>query len=407
MPRTRILPVARSFCGAVSMIVWLIANTPVSSVAADGDPVAIQTWPDGRVDIENHWGLRVIVASGVAADEKLDPSFQKHVAIGTGIDHVWSRRPNQDAASWNPASGQPLPPGAIGVTSLLGPDRDAVGWLVRTDGVTLAVLAESSAGGVALLKEAAATGAANTRIDAVVLPSPAGDRVAGNAVVSWINTIQPRFVLIPSGIAAEAAERFAKQINSLGELTQIDHNTFAIARAGDRRQTTRLVTLQSTPFELSEELETLVRKMEASCARSQVVFRALSANQLNFRPANGTHTPRWNAEHMMGRQLLFFSQIYHALDPAIPVMDLNPQQMPADYAAAHPDWDGHEEARQMQRVSDFTRRFAYLLRGVNLDTRAPGSRWTLRGLLRQMERHYDDHTANTKKKFELADWPDQ
>ncbi|WP_372895505.1 DinB family protein, partial [Stieleria sp.] len=167
------------------------------------------------------------------------------------------------------------------------------------------------------------------------------------------------------------------------------------------------VKLNHQPHELSEELETLMKQMEASCDRSQAVFSRLSGNQLNFRPANGTHTPRWNAEHMMGRQLLFFSQIYHALDPTIPVMDLNPKQMPPDYVPAHPDWDGKEEARQMQRVSDFTRRFAYLLRGINLDVRAPGSRWTLRGLLRQMDRHYDDHTANTKKKFELAGWPDE
>ena len=108
---------------------------------------------------------------------------------------------------------------------------------------------------------------------------------------------------------------------------------------------------------------------------------------------------------MMGRQLMFFSQIYHEVDPAIPVIDLNPKQMPPDYSAAHPDWDGQEETRQMNRVSEFTRRFAYLLRDVNLDVRAPGSRWTLRGLLRQMERHYDEHTANTVKKFDLPDWP--
>lgn len=81
------------------------------------------------------------------------------------------------------------------------------------------------------------------------------------------------------------------------------------------------------------------------------------------------------------------------------------KQMPPDYSAAHPDWDGAEEARQMKRVSEFTRRFAYLLHDAKLQAKAPGSRWTLVGLLRQMERHYDEHTANTIKKFELPDWP--
>ena len=69
----------------------------------------------------------------------------------------------------------------------------------------------------------------------------------------------------------------------------------------------------------------------------------------------------------MGRELVFFSQIYNAVDPMIPVMDLNPKQMPKDYEFAHPDWTGAEEARQMQRVAAFTRRFAYLLDKMELD----------------------------------------
>ena len=109
----------------------------------------------------------------------------------------------------------------------------------------------------------------------------------------------------------------------------------------------------------------------------------------------------------MGRELLFFSQIFHAMDPMIPVMDLNPKQMPPDYQAKHSDWDGKEEARQMERVTAFTNRFTYLLRDLPLDDRAPGSRWTLRGLLRQMDRHYSEHTSNVVKKFDLPDWPSE
>jgi hypothetical protein len=147
--------------------------------------------------------------------------------------------------------------------------------------------------------------------------------------------------------------------------------------------------------------------MERACRDSQEVFAPLSVAQMNFQPANGTHTPRWNAEHMMGRQFLFFSQIYAAIDPTFSAIDLNPAQMPTDYKPAHPDWTGAEEARQMERVSQYVRRFAYLLDGIELDESAPGSRWTLRRLLRQMEAHFDEHTANVQKKFELADWPGQ
>ena len=91
--------------------------------------------------------------------------------------------------------------------------------------------------------------------------------------------------------------------------------------------------------------------------------------------------------------------------PATATVDLNPPQMPADYAPAHPDWTGAEEARQIERVARFTRRFADLLDRVDLDDQLQGSPWTLRRLLEQMERHYTEHTANVIKKFGLADWP--
>ncbi|MEO1498123.1 MAG: DinB family protein [Planctomycetota bacterium] len=158
----------------------------------------------------------------------------------------------------------------------------------------------------------------------------------------------------------------------------------------------------------NEELAELFAAMEASCEASQEVFRPLSAGQMNWRPPDGSHTPRWNAEHMTGRQLLFFSQIYAAIDPETHrVVDINPQQMPADYEAAHSDWTGDQEAAQMQAVSEYVRGFAALLEGEDLDTKAPGSRWTLRGLLKQMDRHFEEHTANVKKKFALDGWPPQ
>ena len=144
----------------------------------------------------------------------------------------------------------------------------------------------------------------------------------------------------------------------------------------------------------------------AILAQVQKVFADLSTKQMNHRPADGTHTPRWNAEHMMGRELGFFTRVYDGLDTGIRAIDLNPQQMPPDYVAAHPDWDGAEEARQLERVLAFTRRFAYRLDGIDLDERPAGSPWTLRGLLEQMHRHYGEHTANVRKKFELPDWPE-
>ncbi|CAN0350405.1 unnamed protein product, partial [Ectocarpus sp. 4 AP-2014] len=144
----------------------------------------------------------------------------------------------------------------------------------------------------------------------------------------------------------------------------------------------------------------------ASCERSQKVFQPLSAAQMSWQPPNGTHSPRWNAEHMMGRQLLFFSQIFAEIDPARhEAINLNPAQMPPDYRSAHPKWTGAEEAAWMKKVSEYIQGHAYLLEGLDLKAQAPGSRWKLGALLRQMDRHFDEHTANVVKKQQLAEWP--
>lgn len=164
--------------------------------------------------------------------------------------------------------------------------------------------------------------------------------------------------------------------------------------------------LLDAPQPIPDHLRPLFDRMEAANRRSQDVFRNLSVEEMNFKPSNGTHTPRWNAEHMAGRQLLFFSQIYHELDESIPVVDWNPKQMPKDYVARHPDWSGADEARMMQRVDTFCRRYAYLLKDIPLDAKPPATNWpTLESLLLQMERHYGEHTLNVQKKFELPDWP--
>lgn len=172
-------------------------------------------------------------------------------------------------------------------------------------------------------------------------------------------------------------------------------------------------TLPSPPeeapkVESSSELTWLLVRMDVSSLASQRVFEELSTEQMNWRPPNGSHTPRWNAEHLMGRQLLFFSQIYAAIDPERhAVIDLNPAQMPPDYVAAHPEWSGADEAAWMKRVSEYVQGHAYLLDGLDLDATAPGSRWKLRALLLQMDRHFYEHTANVVKKFELEGWPSE
>jgi hypothetical protein len=382
----------------VAPIAMLLASALPTVKAADGDPIAIRQWPDGVFRVETHWGLELGVLPSEATDRPADATDRHDVALGTKIDHVLARRPNQDAVSWEPA-GESEEVDSIHVSSVLGGEHDSDALLVRVDGVGILFVSESMSDPSADRNLTLANS-----IDVIVLS--AGQRLPlTNQFARWIKLTKPRFVLLNADAPDGAAEKLCDLIGASKDVRRPSHNTFAIAKASDHDRSTRVVRLNSVPWQMPEELEKLFSAMEASCRESQAVFEKLSVEQLNFRPSNGTHTPRWNSEHMMGRQLLFFSQIYHAVDPMIPVMDLNPKQMPPDYVAAHPDWDGKEEARQTNRVSEFSRRFAYLLEDIDLDDKAPDSRWTLRGLLRQMERHYEEHTSNTTKKFELVDWP--
>ncbi|MEM6689441.1 MAG: DinB family protein, partial [Planctomycetota bacterium] len=91
-------------------------------------------------------------------------------------------------------------------------------------------------------------------------------------------------------------------------------------------------------------------KMGEAMEASAKIFEGLTAEQMNFRPSDGSHTPRWNAEHLRAAQLRFFSSIYHALDPSVKEIKEGPKQMPADYKPANPKWSGAEEAKAMREA---------------------------------------------------------
>ncbi|MEM9589642.1 MAG: DinB family protein, partial [Planctomycetota bacterium] len=341
------------------------------------------------VSIETHWGLEIRVADDSDALPKSSTSWSRTITWSQTLDHVLSRLPNQAEAEWYRSEDSPnKDPNAVHVSSV---DPRAI--RVTVDDATILLLGDVTA---EWLKQADL----GTEVDALV--------IQGNTASQFDKTVRQKLMrqLNPKCILVHSADRelagppaTSRQAN----WEQRSHNTVAVSSTAEGRQ---LIQLGSQPWQMPDDLRKAFEAMEKSCNESQAVFDKLSVKQLNFRPSNGTHTPRWNCEHMMGRQLLFFSQIYHELEPAISVMDLNPKQMPPDYVAAHADWDGAEEARQMQRVSAFCRRFAYLLEDQPLDQKAPGSRWpTLQALLDQMARHYGEHTANTVKKFDLPDWP--
>lgn len=376
-------------------MVLLCAN---SLSAAVGDPLAVRLWPGGVVTVETHWGLTLQISDDATQPGEALANVDKIVSTSDKLHHFLAREPNDDVVTWAARSAANKAgweaPDVISVISSGGGravriDVDGVRVIV---GAAPAILADQS---LRLLGE---------RTDVLVITSSVTGPAETEAVTKMVSLIGPRTILL-SGTGDEAVSAAERLQSVTADVTVINHNTLAVASTKDAAKT-RIVVASTEPWEMPADLSKLFAAMEKSCEDSQQIFAKLSIQQMNFKPANGTHTPRWNTEHMMGRQLQFFSQIYHAVDATIPVMDLNPKQMPPDYRFRHADWTGAEEARQMDRVSKFTRRFAYLLDGLDVNKRAPGSRWpSLQALLGQMFRHYSEHTANTVKKFDLPGFP--
>lgn len=395
----------------------------VSATADEGEPVAVRFWPGEGVTIETMWnlhvGLRINAANRVAirrvpdvvltdAEQPLeskgdDKQMQVHNwNEAEGSSYVLDRLPNTDAATWKMGDESEKPSSnAVRISKLVftssGSKDPLVISKIEVDGVTIVDARSTADVFLKAIQENVEPAKAIQNVDALLLSHPKNDAESCAQIAK---------LLAPSTIVLSAAGAFEK-IGDV-EVTKVSHNTIALSKPKSRPDGTRWVALADQTWTMPEEVATLFQKKEAACADSRGLFAKLSVKQLNFKPSNGTHTPRWNTEHMMGRELQFFSQIYGAVDPSIREINLNPKQMPKDYEFKHPDWTGVEEAEQTVRVEEFTRRFAYLLEGMDLDKRAKGSRfWTPRRLLKQMERHYKEHTDNVRKKMKLAEWPSE
>lgn len=429
----------------LSSIALLNTAIPSSTQADPNMPVAVRWWGQGMVSIETWWHGPIVIdpyGEGIgynvpelAADLVLvthehadhnnveavagDPKVVRGLNADGGVrsvHHVLDRRANQDQVQWRDARLRiARGPHPVTVTSIpawhdntQGSERGAVAmFLVEVDGVRIlhaADLGQTELNDMQL--EAAG------EVDVLLLPVGGVYTIDGPQAWKIVQQLKPRMV-VPLHYKTDALtiplqpiDSFVSHIPAEWKLTKVAHNTLAVDESEKPPfPQGEVVVLDHKPWQPAGELATLLDKMDVACQASQGVFAPLTANQMNWRPPNGSHTPRWNTEHMLGRQLGFFSQIYADIDPAFKHIDLNPKQMPDDYQVAHADWTGGEEARQMQRANAYVRRFAYLLDGVDLDATAPGSRWKLGALLKQMDRHFAEHTANVKKKFELEGWP--
>ncbi len=398
--RRTMISVAHSMLG-----IFLLFVLAEPANANDGDPVAIRYWPGGCSSIESMWNIHVAIgvdAGNRAALPRLaDVEFVDDFWAASGSDSlVLDRKPNEPNAMLKPRSECPNPSRNAIRFARVALENEATQKtlfvnVLFVDGVTILDSNKNSVGDLlAILKEVKDLPKQMQTIDAFLID----DAIADPASFETLRGIlKPRLMVLRSAV------KFDKVGDALVEA--IGHNTLSVSRS-EPTSTSKWVKLSENPWSMDAALGDLFDKKEAACKSSRAVFKELSVNQLNFRPSNGTHTPRWNTEHMMGRELLFFSQIYHAMDSSIPILDLNPKQMPPDYRPAHEDWTGLEESMQMERVESFTRRFAYLLNGMDLNKTAKGSAfWTPKALLKQMEAHYKEHTANVVKKKDLPDWP--
>ncbi len=455
------------------LVVMLFSLGTISVVAGETEfnspPVAVRFWGQGMISIETWWNLTVVIDpydERIGYDrlgyEEIDYQGPKLTAdlvlitkeqsdynkpnavkgkpvIVQGLDPqgrvqmTWGaldRPANAKSPTWQQGtSDEPRPknlsPHAVVVETLAAKRYKSTGdageavaiFVVEVGGVRIAHLGEFWP---ARLTDIQLKSLGS--IDVLCVPQGEGSTVDAEHAWTMVEQIRPRFLVsldYKRDWQAKAGAVGTAILEKYPGAMIRDGNTLAVSAAEAVEDQDPLhVILMFKPWQPDGELEALMKKMDESCHAAQEVFAPLSANQMNWKPPNGTHTPRWNTEHMMGRQLGFFSQIFAAanhqlfseIDPKWSMMspiDLNPKQMPADYQPAHPDWNGAEEARQMQRANSYVRRFAYLLDDVELDEQAPGSRWTLRGLLKQMDRHFTEHTANVQKKFELEGWPEK
>jgi hypothetical protein len=376
-----------------------------TTLAEVGQPVAIRYWRENCISIETMWNFHI--ALGVGAQSRLllpraaDVEFMEDFWEATDSNKlVLDRKPNEAKSVLSPAAENATPSSNAVVFSKITLISAATGKsvsfdVIQVDGLTIVDGHKHRVEGLtAILQDLRELPASMQSIDAFLIDDASADVVAYEALQKMLKA---RVMILRKAVKFDTIAGVA--------VTSIPHNTFAISKTNAPVQTS-WVKLGEEAWMMDDMLAGLFQQKEFACRSSRAVFAELTVNQMNFLPSNGSHTPRWNAEHMMGRELLFFSQIYHAANPAIPVMDLNPKQMPADYRAAHPDWTGLEESLQMERVEAFTRRFAFLLEGMELDKTAKGSSfWTPRRLLRQMNIHYTEHTANVVKKKALPEWP--
>lgn len=416
-------------------------------------PVTVSWWGQACVSIETFWGLTIVIdpyprndrlgypALDLSADlvlvthehfdhTKVDAVKGKPVVLRgltsdsdwARIDHYLDRPPNQPKPKVVPAAAAgDLSPYAVRLRGMGTYHDEQSGaqrgkntmMLIEVDG--LRILHCGDLGHVLTDAQLEAIGP----VDLLLIPVGGTFTIDAEGALRVSQQVNPRRYTWPihyntsvGNLPLAKVDPFLDQAKQAGiTIRKINGNTAALTRPiADRDAKTApagVIVSDFKPVAPGDEVKRALAAMRADRRAMIDELGKLSRRQLDHKPSDGTHTIRWNFEHTTGRELKFFSQVYRAIDPEIPVIDWNPAQMPPDYRLRNPGWDTAEMVRHVQRVGAFTQRFSYLFADEPVDKKIEPTRFSVRSLTELMVGHYQNHTTKAVLKFDVADWPKQ
>lgn len=402
------------------LLLLLLCIAAAAARAGDpGKPVAVRWWGGSAVSIETWWGLVAVVdrpADEPTGDVVLrsggNPAPRRDANIVWGVDSRAEVKPifavlDRLANEPEPRFGSAIEmvtrsPHAMTIRSIASTTREGDAnamFLIAVDGVR--ILHCGRLGQRRLSPEQIEQAGA---VDMLLI----GDSLVPADAAAICEQLRPRIVTPMTG--DDHRQAFLSAMPDRYRLVRAAGNTTPVtADRGPTRARPTIAILHDRPWRMPDEMAVLEARATESSRAAQKLIRSMTERQLDHRPADGTHTVRWNAEHMMSAELFFFTSAYEAIDESIPKIALFPEQKPADYRPANPRWTPAEEARQMERARALVRRFAYLLDGLPLDELPEGAPRFLRsleGMWRQpAAEHYAHHAEMIREKSNLPDWP--
>ncbi|HRY68313.1 MAG TPA: MBL fold metallo-hydrolase [Phycisphaerae bacterium] len=414
-------------------------------------PTAIRWWGQACVSIETFWGFTIVIDPFPATEQMgfPKPDLTADLVLATHehfdhtgfdvvkgkpvivhglrpdknwaeIDHYLDRRPNQAEVKWRAKTEAGTPTShAVHVKSIhtfhdaeSGAKRGKNAmFIIETDGVR--ILHCGDLGHTLAPEQLAAIGP----VDVLLIPVGGTYTVDPTQAIEVVKQIKPRRFVWPihfktsvGKIPLATLDTFLSQAKQAGmPFREVRGNTIAVARQATKPDAkpgpVAVIACDFKPAKPGADMQAALESMRADRQALIDALGKVTKAQLDHKPSDGTHTIRWNFEHAAGAELNFFSQVYHAMDPEIPLIKWGPAQMPPDFKPRHPDWDSSEMVRYVQRTAAFTERFSYLLANTPADLKIEGTRFSVQSLSKMMVGHYRNHTTKAVLKFKLPDWP--